>query len=409
MTFAIPLAALSSEQKELLDVTNRRPQDVPRANLHVRVYATLEELPDGYVRLFDATSNPSFFLTLPWFRNFARTAMDEGSLLRIYGLCPEGDTERVEGMLLTRSQPRLRKVTELRKLSALTNYYSCFFAPHLKSDRAGTPQRALQELAQAIGAERPRWDAVELQPLDVNSESFPLLVEAFKTAGYVVQTFFCFGNWYLPVGGHTFAQDLDILPSALKNTLQRKQRKLEKSGRANLQILTCGENLESAIEAYNKVYLASWKRPEPYPRFIPGLIRTCAEIGALRLGVVYVDGEAAAAQLWIVHRGVAFIYKLAYDERFSDLSVGTILTARLMQHVIDVDKVKEVDYLSGDDAYKKDWMSHRRERWGLLAMNPRTLRGSLAICRHLGGRSLKRAGLWLTGRLRPDHITEGAT
>jgi len=106
---------------------------------------------------------------------------------------------------------------------------------------------------------------------------------------------------------------------------------------------------------------------------------------------VHIDGEPAAAQIWIVQNGVALIYKLAYDERFTDLSVGTVLTATLMRHVIDVDKVQEVDYLTGDDAYKRDWMSGRRERGGILAMNPRTVRGAAAIARHVGGRAVKRA------------------
>jgi len=55
--------------------------------------------------------------------------------------------------------------------------------------------------------------------------------------------------------------------------------------------------------------------------------------------------------------------------------------------------VTEVDYLSGDDGYKKDWMSQRRERWGILALNPRTPRGVLAIARHVGGRAVKRVAL----------------
>jgi CelD/BcsL family acetyltransferase involved in cellulose biosynthesis len=123
-------------------------------------------------------------------------------------------------------------------------------------------------------------------------------------------------------------------------------------------------------------------------------------MGALRLGIIYIDGEPAAAQLWIVHNGCALIYKLAYDERFADLSVGTILSAALFQHALDVDKVAVVDYLSGDDAYKKDWMSARRERWGILALNPRSLHGALAIARHIGGRAVKRVALLLSNRFR---------
>jgi hypothetical protein len=236
--------------------------------------------------------------------------------------------------------------------------------------------------------------------MDVRSAEFSSLVEAFKAAGFVVQTFFSFGNWYLPVNGRSFAEYSESLPSVLKNTLNRKRKKLEKTGRAKTEIVTGGPGLDAAIDAYMKVYLSSWKQPEPYPQFVPGLIRMCAAMGALRLGTIYVDGEPAAAQLWIVHEGKALIYKLAYDERFGELSVGTILSAALFRHALDVDRVTEVDYLSGDETYKKDWMSQRRERWGILALNPRTPRGLLAIARHIGGRSVKRAAASLVKPFR---------
>ena len=60
-------------------------------------------------------------------------------------------------------------------------------------------------------------------------------------------------------------------------------------------------------------------------------------------------------------------------------------------NVADVDRVSEVDYLTGDDPYKKDWMSDRRERWGIVAFNVRTVRGTLAAMWHLSARAVKRA------------------
>jgi hypothetical protein len=292
-------------------------------------------------------------------------------------------------MLLMRST---QSSTSLRRLEVLANYYSCFYAPHL-AVHPGISRETLWTITRAIAEEKPRWDEIELKPLDVQSREFPELVEALKASGFVVQTYFSFGNWYLPVNGRSFAEYSQSLPSVLKNTLSRKRKKLEKTGRAKIEIVTGGQGLDAAIDAYTKVYLSSWKQPEPFPEFVPGLIRRCAAMGALRLGLVYVDGEPAAAQLWIVHHGNALIYKLAYDERFADLSVGTILSAALFEHALDVDRVAEVDYLSGDDAYKKDWMSQRRERWGILALNPRTPRGLLAIARHVGGRAAKRSAI----------------
>jgi hypothetical protein len=61
----------------------------------------------------------------------------------------------------------------------------------------------------------------------------------------------------------------------------------------------------------------------------------------------------------------------------------------MLEHAIDIDGVEEVDYLSGDDSYKSDWMSDRRERWGIIAFNPRTVWGNAGILRHIGGKSLK--------------------
>jgi hypothetical protein len=371
------IAGMASEDKAVRSALNP---------FSVRVLTNIEDLPEGCYDLFEEGWRKDFFLTLPWFQNFVETAMSAGERLRIYSAETAGSPK---GMLVMRSAPATP-----RKLEALANYYTCFYAPHLHASANDSPA-TLRAICKAMAQEKPAWDSIEIKPMDVNAPEFSGLTDALEAAGFVVQTYFSFGNWYLPVEGRSFAEFMDGRPSVLRNTLTRKKKKLEKSGRAKIEIVTGGEGLETAIEAYRKVYLASWKQPEPFPEFVPGLIRTCADIGALRLGLVYVDGEPAAAQLWIVHEGRALIYKLAYDERFTDLSVGTILSATLFQHAIDVDKVAEVDYLSGDDAYKKDWMSQRRERWGILALNPRTPRGALAIARHIGGRAVKRVAVSL--------------
>jgi len=131
------------------------------------------------------------------------------------------------------------------------------------------------------------------------------------------------------------------------------------------------------------------KDPEPFPKFIPGFVDRCARDGALRFGVLRVDGEPAAAQIWIVSNGQATIYKLAYDEKYKDLSVGSILTEWIARRVIEGDDIQEVDFGAGDDTYKKDWTAERRERWGIVAFNPATLSGAIGALRHVGAHRLK--------------------
>ena len=87
--------------------------------------------------------------------------------------------------------------------------------------------------------------------------------------------------------------------------------------------------------------------------------------GALRLGLAYIDGKPVAAQFWTSENGTALIHKLAHDERHMHASPGTLLSAALFQHVIDVDKVDVIDFGTGSDAYKREWMEEVRERFRL--------------------------------------------
>ena len=350
----------------------------------VETYPDLNSLPSDADAVFSQASEAGgLFLSRPWFGNLAARGLGSDDRLRIYGVRDRADAALSLLLPLRHTVGRFG----LRRLEGLANWYTSLYGV-VGSPGATQPDR-LRHLAQSLAAERPRWDVLDLHPLDPADPLFQPLLDALSAAGMATQRYFCFVNWYLHVAGRSYDAYAASLPSKLRSTLKRKGRQLEKSGRAHFEIVTGGEALDAAIAAYEAVYARSWKSPEPSPDFMPGLIRTCAAEGWLRLGIATVDGVPAAAQLWIVCRGVAAIYKLAYDERYASLSIGSLLTERLMRHVIDVDRVVEVDYLTGDDAYKRDWMSGSRERCGIVAFNLRSPRGVAAAALHLGGGRIK--------------------
>ena len=337
----------------------------------------LNAVPADVAQLFGQAEAVDPQLGLGWYRNLAGTVFGPPSRPCIHVLRRQG---RAVAAL-----PVLENKTRLGcGVLALGNYYTSLFAPALADDVQ------VPELAQLL-RHVARWHAplssLQLAPMAAQSPPYALLQAAMGQAGLATFDYFCFGNWYLPVTGNA-DHYLSSRPGELRNTLRRMGKKFAAGG-GRFEIVTAPEEAQAAAVAFSRVYQTSWKQPEPHEGFIPGLVKLCAQHAWLRMGLARVGTQVVAAQLWIVAADKANIYKLAYDPAFRQLSPGSLLTAHLMRHVMDVDKVQEVDYLTGDDAYKNQWMSHRRERRGLLAFNQHTLGGMAGWLRETCARHLK--------------------
>lgn len=314
-------------------------------------------------------------LTHRWFSLLAQTALQKGAQVAALG----GASSAKLFLMQTPEQPG--------KLLSLSTYYSPIFG------LCGADPADEAHLTDQLSCLRERgygFHEARVQPMAVESLDWAVVSRSFQAAGWVVDRYFCFGNWFLKINALSYQDYLSQRPGALRSTIRRAHAKLKRDSGFQLDIVTGEPGLAAAITDYVAVYQKSWKLPEPYPEFIPGLCRLAAEQGWLRLGIARLDGRPIAAQLWLVAGGKAMIVKLAYDGDCAHTSVGTVLTSHLMRYVIDVDKVTEVDYLMGDDHYKRDWMSDRRERFGLIAFNLRFAAGVAGLARHRLGK-IKRA------------------
>lgn len=370
-----------------------KPRAAPLEGLTVTAYHDPQALPPEVQRYINKAEKRNVGFGLSWYTNLVRTvyAKDAG-MVRFYVL---GKGAQILGVLPLRAEKQRRGW----EIGALSNFYTSLYEPVLEPDLKA-PEMVL--MLDALERDFPRLRSLALAPMDPASHAYQTLLCAMRGKGWIPFEYFAFANWYQPVVS-SWEQYLSERSSTLQNTLRRMGKKFA-ADQGSLQLVTSAKDIPAAIAAYERVYAESWKKPEPFPLFMPGLLQTCATKGFLRLGIAWLDGQPVAAQLWIVSHGRAEIYKLAYDERFKAYSPGTLLTAMLMRHVIEVDKVSEVDYLIGDDPYKKTWMSHQRTRWGLIAYNPRSLFGLAGLAQEAAGRALKNLG----ARLLPgrEHDSE---
>lgn len=279
--------------------------------------------------------------------------------------------------------------------SAFANYYAPVF--ELPAHPEPDPE-SIAALVQSL--RRGPASVLDLGPCASEDPLNSMLESALRAHGYFVRRYFRFGNWIVRRQGRNYEQYLRERPGTLRSTITRRARRMERAGGGHVRVYVSEAEAAEATHSYQQVYERSWKQPEPSPDFVPALIRLAARRGWLRCGVLQFDGQPVAVQLWLVDRGRAYIYKLAYDEDFRQYSPGTLLSAHMFRRAFDEDAVDLVDYLIGDDAYKRLWMEERRERYGLLVADLRTVAG-LAVA---GRETLFGIGRRLLGRVpsRPD-------
>lgn len=318
--------------------------------------------------IFDATANQNAFASSAWFLHFIEQITEQDWVFHV-----SEDFRAGRSVALLHSNSK-----NPRKKAAVANYYASLYSPLISTCAAQIDRdRATDAIVADLVKRESVSDTIDLSPIAKDSPDTLALRNAFVRHGWYVKEYLCFGNWYLPCEGLSFAEYMRSRDPKLFNTWSRKSKKFRNSADSTgrLQLICDGDGVELGLDAYERVYARSWKKPEPYPRFVQDWARICATNGWLRLGIARLGDTPIAVQFWFTVNGRAHIFKLAYDEEYAKLSAGTVLSAFMFEHAIERDKVSEIDYLTGDDEYKKSWMPKRRERIGLLACNPTTVGG----------------------------------
>jgi hypothetical protein len=297
-----------------------------------------------------AFSGQGPFARREWF-----TLLENAGARPLVALASEGD----EAVALT------LKVNG-KGLENLTNWYA-FTWTELATGPTARPA-LLERLAADLAGRAGR---VILSKLPDEDGTATRLESAFRQAGWVVLRERCDSNHVLPVAGRSFAEYLAARPGQLRTTLKRKAKKVD------VEIQTQFDDV--AWQSYQAVYAESWKPEEGDPELLRRFAEAEGAAGRLRLGIARHEGDVVAAQMWTVDHGTAYIHKLAHLESAKPLSAGTTVTAALFEHVIDRDRVEWVDFGTGDDPYKRDWMELVRPRYRLTCWRPADPRNWPAI------------------------------
>jgi len=316
-------------------------------------YTSWNQLPESADVLFLQGAKESIFFSRPWFENLQATTLEEGQSL-LFACVIENESVLAILPIMTR---------ENGYWHSFSNYNSSLFNLLLADDNQGNQQKIICCLVE--GLNQLPFVQLKLEPIAEDDSNMKNLQRVMEALDYTCLHSYRFVNWFHPTKNQSYQSYMANLSGKVRNTVARKQRKLEREHGYEIRLFI-DDDLSQAMADYNAIYFESWKGTERFAGFVEGLVRSLAKPGWLRFAILYIDDKPIAAQIWFVAHGKANIFRLVYDLSWKQYSPGSILTRYLMQYVIDVDKVDEIDFLTGNEPYKKDWMSQSRKRWAMI-------------------------------------------
>jgi CelD/BcsL family acetyltransferase involved in cellulose biosynthesis len=145
---------------------------------------------------------------------------------------------------------------------------------------------------------------------------------------------------------------------------------MQREGDLQFRLITTAEGLDPIMDSYYRLYAKSWKCSEDLgPNFHRDLVKMAAKNGWLRLGFLDFNSSPIACQLWLVQGGTAYIVKVFYDEGNKRYSPGTVLSDFMIKTILNQDNISCIDYLQGEEGYKKDFVDNERKRYQILLFN----------------------------------------
>ncbi len=325
--------------------------------MEFKCFDAWDQLPRSGDALFTQSEKDSLFFSRPWFENLTATALTHGQSMLLACVIENESPAKDQVLAIL---PLIKQDQGNREWFSLGHIYTSLFTLLIVNENQ---QAIIDCLAKGV-SELP-FGSLKLGPFAEDDNNINSLQHALESIGIDCANYAQFFNWRHSLQGQSSTEYLAARPSRLRNTIARKQRKLEREHGFDIKIHR-GEEIPQAMTDYYTVYQASWKRNERFKQVINGFISRFARLDWARLAILSIDEQPVAAQIWFVVHKKASIFKLAYDKAWKHYSPGSILTRRMMEYVIDIDKVEEIDFLTGNDHYKQDWMSERRRRWNVV-------------------------------------------
>lgn len=244
--------------------------------------------------------------------------------------------------------------------------------------RRGRERESLQAIARLAASKRLSFHLDHLPPASIASG----LADVLRDAGWTSRATTAGICPFFRLTEQSFESYLGTLGASHRANFRRRYRALHRLPARFVQA-ECEEERRHILQTLITLHNRRWEKRGGSTAFATPALRTfhdeftrqALEAGWLRLFVLRIGDRSAAAMYCLAYNDRFYFYQGAFDEHFSQYSVGLVMMGLSIRTAIQ-EGALEFDMLYGDETYKSLWASEARAL-GRLDLFPGHFRGRI--------------------------------
>lgn len=280
------------------------------------------------------------------------------------------------------------------RLASPTNDHSCRFEWALGPDPAGAVAALWGFLR-----DRVRWDVLVLRDVPREGPTSTLLEPLARADRHPTGRWESVRSPRVPLG----AAPAEARASArFRANLRRRAKRLAEMGAVAVWRVDRPADADAGLAAFLQLERAGWKGEggtaiglDPaLVRFYRRVVRDAAARGELAIRALTLDGRPVAVHLGLVHRGVYYLPKTAYDEGLGRVSPGQLLQREVLAEC-EARGLAAFDFLGPDMPWKRDWEPEHAPHDWLYVYRPSLAGRAMHTLKHRVRPAVKGVVAWL--------------
>ncbi len=361
------------------------------------------------------------FRSWEWNRTWWRHYRDDGQL---YVLCVRDGSQvvAVAPWYVSRHPARGRVVRCLASGEVCTDYQTVLCLPGREPEATAaiadwlmaaaghgtwprlseTRARVSERLAHVTRSRDDGWDLLDFSGIEAADGPMRLLLEALAARRCQIHRENGLNCWRLELP-RTWEEYLGRLSKSHRGQVTRRVRKYFDSGQAVWRTVTSPDQLPAAFDMLVELHRRRWEhvgqgglfdspRYAAFHREIAGLF---LPTGQLRLHWLTLDGRPAAVEYHFAGGGVSYLYQGGMEPELLPDNPGNLAHIAAIRGAM-ADGFGAMDFLRGDEPYKKHFRAEPQACWDLRVVPPRVS-------------SRLRNGAWQAGRRMKRWLTQASS